>query len=153
MKVRMTNREFELLLLINNIWEFEKITPGSIPEGGIEEVIVGNAMKTGTADGAYDSDEYRDCLQGLRKERLVNDKTEITSKGKKFLIEAFDAAEAICKAKNIDNILNDNEKVALLFAREAKEKREEKLKFIASTTGAFFGPIAAEILTKKKTLI
>lgn len=153
MKVRMTNREFELLLLINNIWEFEKITPGSIPEGGIEEVIVGNAMKTGTADGAYDSDEYRDCLQGLRKERLVNRKTKITRKGKKFLIEAFDAAEAICKAKNIDNILNDNEKAALLFAREAKEKREEKLKFIASTTGAFFGPIAAEILTKKKTLI
>ena len=153
MKVRMTPREFELLLLINNIWEFEKITPGSIPEGGIEEVIVSNAMETGTADGAYDSDEYRDCLQGLRKERLVNDKTEITSKGKKFLIEAYDAAETICKAKNIDNILNDNEKAALLFAREAKEKREEKLKFIASTTGAFFGPIAAEILTKKKTLI
>lgn len=150
MKVRMTNREFELLLLINNIWEFEKINPGSIPEGGIEEVIVGNAMKTGTADGAYDSDEYRDCLQGLRKERLVNDKTEITSKGKKFLIEAFDAAEAICKAKNIDNILNDNEKVALAVAKKTKEDKEKALKLAVSTAGTFIGAILAEMKPEKR---
>ena len=153
MKVRMTPREFELLLLINNIWEFEKFNPGSIPKRGIIEIIVDNEMEISTRDEKYGSVEYRDCLHGLKRERLVNRKTKITRKGKKFLIEAYAAAETICKAKNIDNILNDNEKAALLFAREAKEKREEKLKFIASTTGAFFGPIAAEILTKKKTLI
>ena len=95
MKVRMTPREFELLLLINKIWEFEKFNPGSIPKRGIIEIIVDNEMETGTRDGKYDSDEYRDCLHGLKRERLVNRKTKITRKGKKFLIEAFDAAEAI----------------------------------------------------------
>lgn len=107
-------------------------------------------MKTGTADGAYDSDEYRDCLQGLRKERLVNDKTEITSKGKKFLIEAFDAAEAICKAKNIDNILNDNEKVALAVAKKTKEDKEKALKLAVSTAGTFIGAILAEMKPEKR---
>ena len=146
MKVRMTNREFELLLLINNIWEFEKFNPGSIPKRGIIEIIVDNEMEISTRDEKYGSVEYRDCLHGLKRERLVNRKTKITRKGKKFLIEAYAAAETICKAKNIDNILNDNEKVALAVAKKIKEDKEKALKQAVSTAGTFIGAILAEMM-------
>ena len=78
--------------------------------------------------------------------KIKNDKTEITSKGKKFLIEAYDAAEAICKAKNIDNILNDNEKVALAVAKKTNEDKEKALKLAVSTAGTFIGAILAEMM-------
>ena len=95
MDIKLTERELELLLLIKSICEFDAENPGNIPEGGIGEIAVSN--------GIYEPDEYKECLQELRRLKLVDGDEKITEAGNDCLIEYYTEAEKICKEKGIEN--------------------------------------------------
>lgn len=92
MEMKLTERELELLLLIKSIWEFDAENPGNIPEGGIGEIAVSN--------GIYEPDEYKECLQELRRLKLVDGDEKITEAGTNYLITLYAEVEKFCKEKN-----------------------------------------------------
>lgn len=95
MDIKLTEREFDLLVLIKSIWDFEAENPGNIPDGGISEIVVSSLI--------YESDEYEECLQELKQLKLVDGDEKITEAGNDCLIEYYTEAEKICKEKGIEN--------------------------------------------------
>ena len=95
MDMILTEREFDLLVLIKSIWDFEEKNPGNIPEGGIGEIAISSFD--------YEPDEYEECLQELRQLKLVDGDEKITEAGNDCLIEYYTEAEKICKEKGIEN--------------------------------------------------
>lgn len=115
MDIKLTEREFDLLVLIKSIWDFEAENPGNIPEGGIGEIAVSSLE--------YEPDEYKECLQELRRLKLVDGAEKITEAGNDCLIEYYTEAEKICKEKGIENPFAEQlQQLRVLSEQPHKEK-------------------------------
>lgn len=115
MDMILTEREFDLLVLIKSIWDFEEKNPGNIPDGGISEIAVSSLI--------YESDEYEECLQELKQLKLVDGDEKITDAGNDCLIEYYTEAEKICKEKGIENPFAEQlQQLRALYEQPHKEK-------------------------------
>lgn len=115
MGIKLTEREFDLLVLIKSIWDFEEKNPGNIPDGGINEIAVSSLI--------YESDEYEECLQELKQLKLVDGDEKITDAGNDCLIEYYTEAEKICKEKGIENPFAEQlQQLRALYEQPHKEK-------------------------------
>ena len=115
MDIKLTEREFDLLVLIKSIWDFEEKNPGNIPDGGISEIAVSSLI--------YESDEYEECLQELKQLKLVDGDEKITEAGNDCLIEYYTEAEKICKEKGIENPFAEQlQQLRALYEQPHKEK-------------------------------
>lgn len=115
MDIKLTEREFDLLVLIKSIWDFEEKNPGNIPDGGINEIAVSSLI--------YESDEYEECLQELKQLKLVDGDEKITDAGNDCLIEYYTEAEKICKEKGIENPFAEQlQQLRALYEQPHKEK-------------------------------
>lgn len=115
MDMILTEREFDLLVLIKSIWDFEEKNPGNIPDGGISEIAVSSRI--------YESDEYEECLQELKQLKLVDGDEKITDAGNDCLIEYYTEAEKICKEKGIENPFAEQlQQLRALYEQPHKEK-------------------------------
>lgn len=115
MDIKLTEREFDLLVLIKSIWDFEEKNPGNIPDGGISEIAVSSLI--------YESDEYEECLQELKQLKLVDGDEKITDAGNDCLIEYYTEAEKICKEKGIENPFAEQlQQLRALYEQPHKEK-------------------------------
>lgn len=162
MDIKLTEREFELFLLINQIWEFAGENPDKFPEeedvekyiGEImEQVIVSNKMKVLSKSKTYESEEYRECLQELEHLNLVDKKTKITKSGKKLLIRFYDMIQTGCEALGKENILSDKHQIELAIAKKEKKDRAETFEQIMGALGAFAKPFIKELVSDPKTSV
>lgn len=95
-KLQLTTEEFELLLIINEIMEFNKQKSENIPEGGIGEIIVSSNI--------MDNDSFMKIANNLYDKGLLNDDWFMTESGEMYIKQFNEDIEnkkkdktAVCK--------------------------------------------------------
>ena len=73
----LTTEQVELLLIIENIEEFDKTNPGNIPNGGVKEIL--------DTSNVMDPDKFNELAQVLEYYGYLHRGDELTIDGKQYL--------------------------------------------------------------------
>ena len=135
--LQLATEELELLLTINAIMEFDKENPGNIPEGGIGEIVVSNALMS--------AEEFDKVAKDLNQFGLLDDEWMLTEAAVNY-IKQFESdienlkksKEAVCK--------NDYRKVDFVKLKEKFSFVKEKVKGINFETVYMWVSLAAALV-------